>query len=59
MLYGRNTGLSIKCLEAWLEEGSKAKEELLVLRPQLDEWKQKYADEVQKRLDLIEQMSKG
>lgn len=48
--------VSIKTLNGWLEEGSQAIQECKVLQAELSGFKQKYADEVQKRLALIEQM---
>lgn len=48
--------VSIKVLNGWLEEGGQAIEECKALRAELVDLKKKYADEVQKRLALIEQM---
>ena len=48
--------VSVKILNGWLEEGSHAIEECKVLRTELVDLKQKYADEIQKRLVLIEQL---
>lgn len=38
------------------DEANKKSDGIRKLNQELNEWKQKYADEVQKRLDLIEQI---
>lgn len=48
--------LSQEALKSLLSVGQQAKAEVDLLRKELEVWKQKYADEVQKRLALIEQM---
>lgn len=48
--------MTVSHLENMFIETGRAEEELNKLRPELETWKQKYADEVQKRLALIEQM---
>lgn len=48
--------LSTKVFNQILEPAEQAKAALDTLRAELESWKQKYADEVQKRLALIEQM---
>ncbi len=53
-LYGAVV-LPQELLKNLLSAGEQAKAEVELLRQELDTWKQKYADEVQKRLALIEQ----
>lgn len=48
--------ISTKTLREMLASGDDAKKSLEILRQEIEGWKQKYADEVQKRLTLIEQI---
>lgn len=48
--------MSSQCLIEIIQEKESTKAELKSLKSELNIWKQKYADEVQKRVDLISQM---
>lgn len=53
---GKALVISSSMLEELLKSGDEAKRKLETLSHELEVWKQKYADEVQKRLALIDQM---